>query len=199
MAVATDSEKAGRRNSSTGSMGTGRRRCRRTNSQPATIATDSDSGTSSQGLCVNAICQLNEVAPGTPITMVVTGTVGSDVTGLVTNKAQGFSATEDDNPANNRDTAPTTINALTALQIAKRDLTDPVYAGGSYFYEIVITNTGPSDAANTVVTDTLPTALTVLGVSPECTFSNSGSPSTVSCAVGSFPAGTSRDLSLIPI
>ncbi len=55
-----------------------------------------DSGTSSQGLCVNAICQLNEVAPGTPITMVVTGTVGSDVTGLVTNKAQGFSATVDD-------------------------------------------------------------------------------------------------------
>ncbi len=152
-----------------------------------------DSGTSSQGLCVNAICQLNEVAPGTPITMVITGTVGSDVTGLITNTAQAFSATTDDNKANNSDTAPTTVNARTALQIAKRDLTDPVYAGGSYFYEIVITNTGPSDAANTVVTDTLPTALTVLGVSPECTFSNTGSPSTVSCAVGSFPAGTSRD------
>ncbi len=152
-----------------------------------------DSGTSSQGLCVNAICQLNEVAPGTPITMVITGTVGSDVTGPITNTAQAFSATTDDNKANNSDTAPTTVNARTALQIAKRDLTDPVYAGGSYFYEIVITNTGPSDAANTVVTDTLPTVLTVLGVSPECTFSNAGSPSTVSCAVGSFPAGTSRD------
>lgn len=150
-------------------------------------------GSSSQGACVSAICQLGDVAVGSVITLVITGAVGSGVTGIVTNTAQIFAATGDPNPGNDRDTAQSTVESLTALQIAKRDLSDPVFAGSSYFYEIVITNTGPSDAVNVVVTDTLPAQVTVVGSSPECSFDTSVTPNTVTCNVGSFPAGERRD------
>ncbi len=86
----------------------------------------------------------------------VTATAGSEISGNVTNTAEYFGDTNDPNPNNDSDTAQTTVNPLTALIIDKIDLTDPVYAGNTYLYEIVITNTGPSDAQNVVITDTLP-------------------------------------------
>ncbi|NOZ71057.1 MAG: DUF11 domain-containing protein, partial [Chloroflexi bacterium] len=150
-------------------------------------------GTSSQGSCVRGICQLGDVGVNDVITMVITATVGSDVSGIVTNTAIYFSDTTDNNSANNSDTATTTISALTALVIDKVDLTDPVYAGDTYFYEIVITNTGPSDAQNVVVTDTLPAEVSFRGASPECTHDGAATDGTVTCTIGLLAAGESRD------
>ncbi len=59
------------------------------------------SGTTTQGACVSGICQLGDVAVGQVITMVVTGTVGSNVTGVITNTAQVFADTADTNATNN--------------------------------------------------------------------------------------------------
>ncbi len=151
------------------------------------------SGSSTQGLCVSAICQTGDVQPGQRITMVITGTVDSDVTGIRTNKAQVFSATTDPNSANNVDTWATTVSRLAALQISKVDLSDPVYAGNTYFYEIVVTNTGLSDAANVIITDTLPTQVAFQGSSPECSHSGATSGGAVQCALGTLTAGESRD------
>ncbi|RME84737.1 MAG: DUF11 domain-containing protein, partial [Caldilineae bacterium] len=151
------------------------------------------SGTSTQGTCVSGICQLGDVGVNEVVTMVVTATVGSDVTGVVTNTAAYFGDTADSNSSNDSDTASTTINALTALVIDKVDLTDPVYAGDTYLYEIVVTNTGPSDALNVVVTDTLPAQVSFEGASPECAHDGSPSDGTVTCSIGSLSAGTTRD------
>ncbi|MCO6452393.1 MAG: DUF11 domain-containing protein, partial [Caldilineales bacterium] len=150
-------------------------------------------GTSTQGTCVSSICQLGDVGVGDTITMVITATAGSDITGNVTNVAEYFGDTNDPNPANDSDDAQTTVNALTALQISKIDLTDPVYAGNTYLYEIVVTNTGPSDAQNVVVTDTLPGEVSFEGASPECTHDGSPSDGTVTCNLGALLAGESRD------
>ena len=150
-------------------------------------------GTSTQGVCVSGICQLGDVGVNDVITMVVTATVGSDITGAVTNTVTTFGDTTDNNATNDSDTALTTISALTALVIDKVDLTDPVYAGDTYFYEIVITNTGSSDAQNIVVTDTLPIEVSFRGASPECTHDGAVTDGTVTCVIGLLAAGESRD------
>ena len=91
------------------------------------------SGSASQGACVSAICQLGELAPGLPVTMVITGTVGPGVSGPVTNTAYVFAATADRNPGNNSSAYSTTVSAATALRVAKSDFTDPAYAGSTTF------------------------------------------------------------------
>ncbi|MCP4166403.1 MAG: DUF11 domain-containing protein, partial [Chloroflexi bacterium] len=150
-------------------------------------------GSSTQGLCVNSICQLGDVGVGDVITMVITATVGSDITGTVENRAEYFGDTSDSNSDNDSSTFPTLVNPLTALVISKVDLTDPVFAGNTYLYEVVVTNTGPSDAINVVVTDTLPAEVSFEGTSPECTHDGSPNNGTVTCNLGTLAAGESRD------
>ncbi len=147
----------------------------------------------SQGLCVSGICQLGDLSTGQTVNIVVTATVGADISGTVTNTAQAFSNTADANPANNQDTHPTDITALTRLLINKVDLTDPVYAGETYFYEIVITNTGPSTAQAVVISDTLPVEVSFEGTSPECTHDGSPSGGRLTCALGDLAPGEVRD------
>ena len=108
---------------------------------------------------------------GQVITMVITASVGSNVSGVITNTGQVFSATDDHSQSNNRATATTTVSANTAIHVAKVDLTDPVYAGNTYIYQVTVTNTGPAQANNVVVTDTLPPHVTFEGASPGCSLS----------------------------
>jgi len=139
------------------------------------------SGSTTQGACVSGICQLGDVAVGQTITMVVTGTVGSNVTGTITNTAQVFADTADTNATNNTSSASSTVNTSTQLQIVKNDLTDPVYAGDTYFYEIVIT-------------DALPSQVSYVGGSPDaCIHSGAASGGVVTCTIGTLAAGASRD------
>ena len=53
------------------------------------------------------------------------------------------------------------------LSIAKTSSVDTIEAGGSFTYDLVVTNAGPSAALAVVVTDSVPTALTVTGVASE--------------------------------
>ena len=69
-------------------------------------------------------------------------------------------------------------------------LNDPVNAGGVALYQLVVTNNGPSDAQNVVVTDTLPVSTTYAGGDAAC----SASGQTVTCNVGTLAAGASRTL-----
>ena len=144
------------------------------------------SGSASQGACVSAICQLGAVAPGLPVTIVITGTVGPGVSGTVTNTGYIFAATADGNAANNSSASSTTVSAATVLRVAKTDFTDPAYAGSTYFYQILITNTGPATALGVVVTDTLPTAATFAGASPGCTYAAGR----VTCQAGDMLPGS---------
>ncbi len=143
-------------------------------------------GTSTQGACVSSICQLGEMDSGQVITMVITASVGSNVSGVITNTGQVFSATDDHSQSNNRATATTTVSANTAIHVAKVDLTDPVYAGNTYIYQVTVTNTGPAQANNVVVTDTLPPHVTFEGASPGCSYAAGR----VTCAAGDMAPGT---------
>jgi uncharacterized repeat protein (TIGR01451 family) len=50
-------------------------------------------GTATQGACTSSICQVGDMQPGQVVTMVITASVGSDVSGVITNTGQVFSAT----------------------------------------------------------------------------------------------------------
>ena len=71
----------------------------------------------------------------------------------------------DPNLVNNTSTDADTITPIDAdLSIVKTDSADPVLPGDSFSYSIVVTNAGPDDARNVVLTDTIPGALTVASV-----------------------------------
>ena len=55
------------------------------------------------------------------------------------------------------------------LAITKSDFPDPVIAGNQLTYTINVTNNGPANATNVVVTDTLPAGVTFLSTSAVCT------------------------------
>jgi len=64
--------------------------------------------------------------------------------------------TGDPCPPNNAKTRRTTITRVTDVYVTKSDVLDPVMAGGEARYRIRFGNTGPSNAAQVRVTDTLP-------------------------------------------
>jgi uncharacterized repeat protein (TIGR01451 family) len=99
----------------------------------------------------------------------LTVAVGPSVTpgSVISNTATASSATSDPNPGNEMGTATTTVGAATVdLLVNKTDSPDPVVTGAALTYTVKVSNSGPSVAANVVVTDNLP---------PEVAFVSCGS------------------------
>jgi uncharacterized repeat protein (TIGR01451 family) len=115
-------------------------------------------------------------APGSPGVVTDSVSVSSDATELA--------------PADNTDTEDTEIVIDEAdLRLTKWDQVDPVAVGESVVYTIEVDNLGPSDAANTIVTDTLPAGTTFTSAVPT-QGSCSESAGTVTCDLGSLAAYT---------
>jgi uncharacterized repeat protein (TIGR01451 family) len=74
------------------------------------------------------------------------------------------------------------------LRITKDDDADPAIAGESIVYSISVTNDGPADAPDVVVTDVLPAGVSFAGSTVPCTESPSG---TLTCLLGLLVAGAS--------
>src|SRR5690606_21387769 len=70
------------------------------------------------------------------------------------------------------------------LGINKVASPSPAVPGATLTYRIVVTNSGPSNALNVVVTDTLPADFTANSVA-----SSQGGCSTLPCTLGVMPAG----------
>jgi len=103
----------------------------------------------------------------------------------VSNTATASSTTPDPVSTNNAATATTTVTTEADLSITKTDSQDPVGSGNQLTYTIDITNSGPSDAQNVVVTDTLPAGVTFVS-SSGCAEDPNGVPT---CSLGNIAAG----------
>ena len=84
---------------------------------------------------------------------------------MLLNLAQVSSANRDTNLTNNAATAATLVTATARLTLVKEVFPALVEPGATLHYRIVITNSGPSAAANVVVADTLPAAIDAVAVS----------------------------------
>lgn len=97
---------------------------------------------------------------GNYITVYISGTVsGSATSGTISNTANvAVNNVNDYNPANNTSTLTTTVGRSTGLQIRK---SGPVQAqaGNTITYQVVVTNSGPSDASGVNITDVVPAAV----------------------------------------
>jgi uncharacterized repeat protein (TIGR01451 family) len=153
------------------------------------------SASSTQGTCTQSggviTCDIGGLASGGTAT--VTLVARATAAGVVTNTARVTATTPDPDPSDNSGSDDVTVVASADLSIAKSASPDPVVAGNELTYSITVSNAGPSDASNVVVTDPLPSGVTFVSADHGGTASSG----TVTWSLGSLASGSSVTLSLV--
>ena len=113
------------------------------------------------------VCDVGTLVVGGTASVTFSATVGADVTdgATVVNAASVTADPVDPVGGNNGRTEPVAVVAVADITIAKTADPDPAVPGEALTYDIVVTNTGPSDAQNVVVADAVPAALIAVSAS----------------------------------
>jgi uncharacterized repeat protein (TIGR01451 family) len=145
-------------------------------------------------------CAIGHLGAHSSRQMAILAAVNGQASGTITNTAQVSSSTSDPALQNNTVQVKTTVLSPASLdadlQIGVSSTPSPVEAGQSITYTLAITNSGPSDAAGVVVTNTLPSQVSFLSSSPGsplCTHSGSS----VACHLGQLNALASRKVVIV--
>ena len=137
-------------------------------------------------------CTLGSITSGLSGAYLINTTVDAGTIGTITNSASVTANENDSNPNNNMTTEDTLVVADADLSITKTDNVDPAVAGGQVTYTVMVNNAGPGSANNVVVTDTLPTGMTLIS-----TTGCSEDPSAVpTCSLGAIPSGGSASYTI---
>lgn len=127
------------------------------------------SGSSTQGTLseTNGVVTVSvgTLEPGASASVVLSTSVDSGAPNMLLNTVTTTSDQPDDNPDDNTDDEPTKVVGRFDLQVEKTDSVDPVMAGEELTYTIVVTNNGPSDTNNVVMTDALPDEVNFISAS----------------------------------
>jgi uncharacterized repeat protein (TIGR01451 family) len=133
------------------------------------------SATSTAGTCTtsatSATCNAGSLASGAETRMTVQATVGDTAPRNSINTATVATDSRDLVTTNNQSSAILTVEppANSAdLQITKSDSADPVAPGAVVRYNMRISNAGPAEATEVVMTDTLPQGVEFVFCSPTC-------------------------------
>lgn len=127
---------------------------------------DLDQVTAPDGIpCTDQIiCDFGDLAPGTPLTFTLLGSVPAAATAAsVINTAVVSTLTTDPTPGNNTATSLVSVTREADLTVSKTGPTT-VVAGESITWTIDVSNDGPSVARNVTVTDVLPAGVTDVSV-----------------------------------
>ncbi|MGI9107393.1 MAG: carboxypeptidase regulatory-like domain-containing protein [Pyrinomonadaceae bacterium] len=152
----------------------------------------------------NALAGVTITLSGSQSATTVTGADGSysfSVTSggsyTVTPSLSGFTFTPVNRTFNN---VTADITNADFTRVASADLSvimssapKPVTVGRDLTYRIVVTNNGPDAAADVTITDTLPSGVTFVSASTNCTLAGS----TVTCGLGTLANGASGDVRII--
>ncbi len=109
-------------------------------------------------------CNLGDLLVNQVATVSLVVDVAPSVVESVENSASVLSLAIDPNTTNNQDTLQTPVGVSANLYIEKQDDQDPVTAGTSLEYTLLIGNAGPSDASEVVAIDNLPAGVTFKSV-----------------------------------
>lgn len=114
------------------------------------------------------------VTAGGSVTIIATGTITVSATGTLTNTAfvSAGGAVTDPNSGNNSSTDTTTLTPQANVSITKTDGQTTDIPGTTIAYTITVSNSGPSNAPGTLISDTFPTTLT--GVTWTCAGTGGG-------------------------
>ncbi|MCC7370482.1 MAG: DUF11 domain-containing protein [Chloroflexi bacterium] len=159
------------------------------------------SATASRGTCTGApeaVCAIGSLANGASAT--VTVVVRADSAGTLVNSASIAGLEPDPVNANNGAVAGTVVLGTTPATNADLAITKEVELGAvalndQVTFTIVVRNNGPSDATNVVVTDPLPSRLTLVSATP--TRGTCSGTSTVTCQIGSLANGARATITLV--
>jgi uncharacterized repeat protein (TIGR01451 family) len=125
--------------------------------------------------------------------------VSSSAAGTLSNTATVTAGTSDPNGSNNTATETDTLAASADLSVTKTSPATSVTPGGTVTYTIVLTNSGPSDAATVTLTDVLPANTTFVSLNAggfTCTTPAAGANGTVSCTAATL-APSSNSFTLV--
>jgi uncharacterized repeat protein (TIGR01451 family) len=145
-------------------------------------------------------CSFPPLVPGASAQFTLTANISPTFSGALSNTATVSGSNSDPNQGNNSATASATVSASADLSVNK---SGPVTAdaGTNITYTIVVTNNGPSNAANVSLTDAVPGNTTFVSESQttgpafSCVNPPSGGTGTVTCTIASM-AVTSATFSI---
>jgi uncharacterized repeat protein (TIGR01451 family) len=152
----------------------------------------------SRGVCVSQICQFGTMAAGETIVVTATAKVNAGLRAgtILTNTATGFTDTPDSNPRNNQSRAPIIVGPLVSLQVSKHAQATTATVGTEITYTMIVTNLGPSQSPNVVLTDVVPSGFAYLRTGSEVVCSRADRWYTV-CPLGSLDPGQVKRLDLV--
>jgi uncharacterized repeat protein (TIGR01451 family) len=139
-------------------------------------------------------CTIASLASGSTASFTVTVLVSATPSGAIENTASVSSSTPDYSEAsNNSSTVITSVQTASDLAITKTDSPDPVQAGSTITYTITVTNNGPEDVGNVVVSDDVPagTTFSAVTIPAKCDTPEAGSGGTIECNLGSIASSGS--------
>ena len=131
----------------------------------------------------------------TVITVLVTPSVAAE--GVITNVAQVASQELDPWTANTTATVTTTVKPLADLALHKADAPDPVGIGELLTYTLTLTNYGPSEAQGVILTDDLPSDVTLIDAVAGQGTGCSAAGQRVTCTLGALADGASATATLV--
>jgi uncharacterized repeat protein (TIGR01451 family) len=155
------------------------------------------SATTTQGTCSGGqtvTCDIGDLAANTSAVVTVKTKADVGFLGTITNTAFATTTSSETNIGNNSASASATISPMADLSIAKTSSADSIPAGGSLTYTLTVTNLGPSTSTQAVITDTLPTGLTLIAsstVGASCVGN-----SVITCTFGSIAPGADASVML---
>ena len=161
-------------------------------------------GTPAVGGTGTITCTIATFAPGASVAFSIVLQLSSSVPsgGSVTNIANVSTATAD--PASGNNSSITTATTVVSADVsAVKSGPGGAIGGSSVTYTVVVTNSGPSDAATVLMTDTLPPNTTFVSENQTtgpvfaCTNPVVGGTGTITCTIATFASGASATFSIV--
>ena len=137
-------------------------------------------------------CNLGNLGSQGNKQVVILVQVSPSATGSLLDSASVTSTTYDPDPGNNYQTEATWVGTEADLAVSKVDGPDPLRAEETLVYTVTVSNIGPSQATNVLMTDTLPAEMVLQSVDPgqgSCNFANP-----VICNLDDLDVGSNWDV-----